>query len=115
EHRVGVDRRLHGHIAEAGDAGVRELAVDDDAPRRARRVGLRRVVAKETVDLREPGDQLRAVALLGLRSGGKHQRTHNRRGQSNAQDAKAEKTRSIRAGLAASAFWSLTRNASHRA
>ena len=64
EDRVGVDRRLRRHVAESGRAGVRELAVDDDAPRRARRVRLRRVVAQEPVDFGERGRQLGAIGLV---------------------------------------------------
>ena len=33
EHRVGVDRRLRRDVADPAAPGVRELAVDDDAPR----------------------------------------------------------------------------------
>ena len=42
EDRVGGDRRLRRHVAIAGDAGVRELAVDDHAPGRAGHVRVAR-------------------------------------------------------------------------
>ena len=44
--RVGVDRRFGLDVAHAHRALVRELAIDDDAPRRAGRVDRRRVVRR---------------------------------------------------------------------
>ena len=63
EDGVGVDRRLRGDVAEAGRAGVRELAVDDDAPRGAGDVLLGGEVREETIDVGERGRELRAIGL----------------------------------------------------
>jgi hypothetical protein len=59
EDGVLVDRRLGVHVAQPGDAGMRKLAVDDDAPRRAGDVSRLRELGEQAVDVgergREPG------------------------------------------------------------
>ena len=64
-------------VAEARRTRVRELAVDDDAPRGARDVALRHEVVHQAIDLGKGGGTLRAVGLLCAR--GCRQHDHHER------------------------------------
>ena len=64
-------------VAEARRAGVRELAVDDDAPRGARDVALRHEAVHQAIDLGKGRGELRAVRLLSAR--GRRQHDHHER------------------------------------
>ena len=62
-------------VAEARRARVRELAVDDDAPRGAGDVALRHEVVDQAIDLGKGGGKLRAIGLLCGRGRRQHEQT----------------------------------------
>ena len=69
EHAIGIHRRPCRHVAEAAHTDVRELSVDDDAPRGARHVAAGRELREECVDVGEPVSERRRRPRLRARNG----------------------------------------------